>query len=128
MVRITLTVDGLDDRDGQLEYGLQDRAGALEPGTALADGAVRYTTEVGTRPRPDGTVSYSGDHVHGPARERFLYLSFRPPGGTEWTRRLKVPLPERLGESVVELVGRVTDLGTTRGRFHDDGWTRREGE
>jgi hypothetical protein len=109
---------------GALEAGLQDTAGNLDAGTPEQDGAVRFVTEVTLRRQPDGTVRYSGRHVHGPSAQRFLYVSFRWPGdGNEWQRRVKIPLPDRLDEHVERLSGRWRDRGTPRAAPVDGGWT-----
>lgn len=121
-VRIDVTVEQPGDRGGALEFGLQDSNGDLVSGEAQADGAVRFAAEARLRRQPDGTVRYSGPHVHGPSKERFLYLSFRLPGAEEWARRLKIPLPERVGEGVGALRGRWRDRGTPRAEPVGGGW------
>ena len=79
--------------DGQpTEFGLQDKRQALHSGIPLPDGALRFSCAADVKPHATtGMPDFSGPFVHGPAGARFLYLSWRQPGGT-WIRRFKIPL------------------------------------
>lgn len=80
--------------DGQaMDFGAQDKAGTLHPGAPAPDGAVRFRVELTAR-LSDTALDFAGPFVHGPRRERFLYLGYRPVGATTWTRRWKIPLAE----------------------------------
>ena len=117
---IVVTVHDAQDRGGTLEYGLQSKKGELDLGRPTADGGVRYECTARTRPGPDGSVSCTGDYVHGPPDERFLYISFRSPGGGAWVRRTKVMLPGSVAADVRRLTASVTDIGRSRPRFDED--------
>lgn len=120
---IDLTFEDAGDRGGTLEFGLQDARGELDAGTPGGDGAVRFVTEITLRRQPDGSARYSGAHVHGPTRERFLYVSFRLPGaGADWRRRVKIPLPGSVEAGVRGLRGRWRDRGTPRAEPVGEGW------
>lgn len=124
VVHVVVEVDGVESRGGLLEAGLQDNAGELDPGRPGADGLVRYEADLTVGRRADGTVSYSGLHVHGPSKERFLYLSYRRRGGDPtWVRRVKILLPRELTDGVRELRARVRDRRGSRAEFVSDGWT-----
>jgi hypothetical protein len=123
-VHVVVEVDGVESRGGLLEAGLQDISGELDPGRSGADGLVRYEADLTVRRRADGTVSYAGHHVHGPAKERFLYLSYRRPGAEPtWVRRVKILLPLELDDGVRELRARIRDRRVSRAEFIGDGWT-----
>ena len=121
-LRIVVTVDRIEDRCGTLEAGLQDISGGLDPGIPTADG-VRFECDASVRQRPDGTVSYSGAQIHGPSRQRFLYLSYRHRGDLDWVRRVKIILPDRVGADVRQLEAHVRDSHAPRARFDGSGWT-----
>ena len=122
-----VTVHDAHDRDGALVFGLQSSSGELDAGTATDGGGVRYECRARTRPRPDGTVSCTGEYLHGPARERFLYISFRTPGGDAWIRRTKVLLPPAVDAGTRRLSARVVDEGRSRVRFDQD-WVAEPGD
>lgn len=122
-IRIDLDVEGLPECGGPVEAGLQTGADELDGGTALPDGAVRYTVDVSAALRADGSVRWSGTAVQGTSADRFVYVSFRSPGdGRDWIRRFKVRLPSRLTPSTTVLRARVRDVGVTRPVFEGEGW------
>ncbi|MDQ3856583.1 MAG: DUF5990 family protein [Chloroflexota bacterium] len=77
-----------------VSFGLQDKHHELSAGKIQADGSVRYECVVAVRPSTDGQPPrFSGPYAHGTPGDPFLYLSWRrASGGTDWIRRLKVPL------------------------------------
>lgn len=120
-VRLVVTVAELRGCGAALEGGLQLGKDELDLGAPVDDKAVRFETELSVGTRPDGSLLYSGPAVNGPSRERFVYLSYRPPGaGGDWSRRCKIPLPQGIGADTAELSATVVDTGTTWARF--DGW------
>lgn len=120
-VRLLLTLVEPRHCGGTLECGLQTGKDELDFGTPATGGGVRYEAEVKVGTRPDGTPLYSGAVVNGPARERFVYLSYRDPGtGAGWSRRCKIPLPEQLEPNTAELSATVVDVGRSWAEF--DGW------
>jgi hypothetical protein len=119
---IVVTVHDARDRGGSLDYGLQSKKGELDPGTPTDDGGVRYECTARTRPGPDGSVNCTGDYLHGPSNERFLYISFRGPGQSPWVRRTKVMLPGSVAADVRRLTASVRDIGRSRAQFEED-WT-----
>lgn len=122
-VRIEVTLAEPRDCGGSLECGLQTAKDELDPGSAAAGRAVRYTADISAGTREDGTTTYSGSAVNGPSTGRFVYLSYRAPGaGADWSRRCKIPLPERLEPDTTLLSARVEDTGATWAKF--DGWTQ----
>lgn len=117
-------------------FGLQDKQRALDPGQSRPDGSIAYECVVQVRRRQDGTLRFSGPHVHGPAGDPFLYLSLRretEPAG--WIRRLKVPLDGITWRHVLAatdaegrvLEGRVEGTGSARTPLLGDGWEVRGG-
>ncbi|MFC5288495.1 DUF5990 family protein [Actinokineospora guangxiensis] len=122
-VRVEVTLAEPRECGGTLEFGLQTAKDELDFGVPAGDGAIRYTAEIGVGTREDGTATYSGTAVNGPSRARFVYLSHRAPGaGADWTRRCKIPLPERLEQGTTLLAATVEDTGATWAKF--DGWTQ----
>ena len=69
-----------------------------------------------------GSVSVTGEFLHGPANERFLYISFRRPGHDAWARRTKILLPNPIGGHVLRLSAEVLDVGKSRVVFEQN-WT-----
>lgn len=112
-----------DPRDDG-EVGLQDRSGGLVEGRREPDGSLRYEADVRVRPgRGGGALDFTGPHVHGPAGERFLYLSFRRPDGSGWARRSKIMLPESAPGEGATLRVTVVDASGSRARLDAAGWT-----
>jgi hypothetical protein len=75
-IRLRIVYDGTPPNcwdGGSRDFGLQDKANVLQLGTTQADGRVAF------------------DFVHGPPKERFLYLSWRNDDGA-YAQRLKLPL------------------------------------
>jgi hypothetical protein len=88
------------------------------------------------RRQQDGTLRFSGPHVHGPGDDPFLYLSLRradEPAG--WIRRLKIPLDGITWRHVLAatdadgrvLEGSVEGTGSARTPLLGDGWDIRGG-
>jgi hypothetical protein len=106
-----------------VEVGLQTRSGTLTPGTAGADGAVRYEVEAQRRTTRAGAERLAGDYVHGPNGDLFLYISARRRGGGEpWLRRIKVPVPAAAPADAVVLEATIEDARRSRARLAGDGW------
>lgn len=90
-----------NEMDGcPLEYGLQDKAGNLQKATARDDGAIIYTCEAKAAQNEHGTPNFLGSTVHGAVSERFLYLSVRLRGETNWRWRSKISLKDITWEMV----------------------------
>jgi hypothetical protein len=68
------------------EFGLQDKAGNLTPGQLTPDGVLVF--EFALKVSVDNPPNFTGSY----AQERFIYLSYRPVGGTAWIKRIKVML------------------------------------
>jgi hypothetical protein len=126
---LEVTAYDVKDRGGILEFGLQSRKGELRAGTPTPDGGLLYTCEARARAKPDGTLDCTGEFVHGPTGERFLYISFRhrDGGGDPWVRRTKVLLPKSIDAQARRLSARVADQGTSRVQFRD-GWKAENGD
>lgn len=108
-------------------FGLQDRDGALVEGDP-ADGGRWF--EFQAKARPDGgRARLTGPWVHGPASDRFAYVSWRGEDG-DWTHRLKIPLDiawsdvEAAGDGVLEAEAR--SAGSPRAEI-DRSWTAASG-
>lgn len=75
---------------GPADFGLQDKANGLLPGYADADGTVfDFTADCKTG--KNGRPALHGRFAHGPAADRFVYLSWRNADGA-YAQRFKVPL------------------------------------
>jgi Family of unknown function (DUF5990) len=129
-IRLRIVYDGtLPNRwdGGPNDFGLQDKANMVHPGKTLADGRVVFELSLAVKPEETAAPIVLGDFVHGPPKERFLYLSWRNASGA-YAQRLKLPLVgvtwKALGKAN-ELVGEVapsskprvpgaTNLGGTR--------------
>jgi hypothetical protein len=72
-------------------FGLQDKEGYLLAGEAGQNGTRVYTFSIDMQRTASG-VNLLGAYVYGTPAQRFLYISFRRPGGQGWARRVKVPL------------------------------------
>ncbi|MBL7498336.1 hypothetical protein I6A84_11205 [Frankia sp. CNm7] len=117
---IVVTVHDVQDHGGTLEYGLQSSKGQLDAGTPTGDGGIRYECRARARSRPDGTLTCRGEFLHGPTSGRFLYISFRAPGGAQWVRRTKIMLPDSISGDARRLSARVLDVGRSRVLFEQD--------
>jgi Family of unknown function (DUF5990) len=78
-------------RGGPEAFGVQDKANDLVRGSPGADGSVVFDVSLQIKPEAGTAPVFVGPFAHGPAGERFLYLSWRNPTG-EYARRLKLPL------------------------------------
>ncbi|MCB5909691.1 DUF5990 family protein [Streptomyces pinistramenti] len=113
--------------EGPAGVGLQDTSGGLAEGVSAPDGSVRYEVDLTLRERKVSgvqRVDFGGPFVHGPAGERFLYLSFRGSGEEPWYRRSKIILPavdEVAGKK--EIHATVADAGRSRAVLDGDGWS-----
>ncbi|MEU0517552.1 DUF5990 family protein [Streptosporangium sp. NPDC006007] len=111
------------DPGGDGAVGLQDRSGGLAEGRRGPDGSLWYEADVRVRPGRGGALDFTGPHVHGPAGERFLYLSFRRADGSGWARRSKIMLPESAPGEGTTLRVTVVDASGSRARLDAAGWT-----
>jgi hypothetical protein len=93
-IRLRIVYDGTPpnrwDGDSK-DFGMQDKENVLQLGTALADGRVVYDVSLAVKPAQTTAPIFLGDFVHGPPKERFLYLSWRNADGS-YAQRLKLPL------------------------------------
>ena len=81
-----------DERAG---FGLQDKSQQLTMGEGQPDGSLAFTCAIKVKGMPGSTSpDFAGPYIHGPAQQRFLYLSLgvRQGNAWQWTRRIKVPL------------------------------------
>jgi hypothetical protein len=116
------------------EFGLQDNTQALQPGVARADASLCFSCEAIVKlHRQTGAPDFGGAFIQGPAGGRFLYLSWRAPGGA-WIRRLKIPLAGVTWEQVAQaarspagvLLARVSGAGSGTVPLLDGGWVASE--
>ncbi len=83
-----------------------------------------------TQNNETGAVRFRGDYVHGTPLVPFLYLSVKRMEGeqTGWVRRLKIPLPQLMWDSIDKEVGMPTFIGRVSGNgsgtvsLLDGGW------
>lgn len=76
---------------GTCEFGMQDRDGNLQLGTEKEGGKLRYRAGIiAKRNRITGIVRFVGPYASGPAGDEFVYMSWREPGATASTMRLKL--------------------------------------
>lgn len=72
-------------------FGLQDRDQNIHPGTAQADGSLRFECELRAKRGSGGMPQFTGTFAHGTSGDRFLYLTLRNSDG-DIVRRIKVKL------------------------------------
>lgn len=93
-VRLRIVYDGTPPNvwDGVAkDFGVQDKDNVLHPGKAGRDGSVVFDVSIGVKPERTAAPVFLGELAHGPAKERFLYLSWRNANGA-YAQRLKIPL------------------------------------
>ena len=76
---------------GPAQFGVQDKDETLLLGEAAPDGALVFDLELEVKPEGAGGPVFVGRFAHGPASDRFLYLSWRNATG-EYAQRFKLPL------------------------------------
>ena len=100
------------------EFGLQDNSTTddwlIHAGQTRPNGDIHFECECRVRPRPGtGSPNFLGQFVHGPAAQRFLYLSWRPkdwrpgqpcPSPLVWVRRIKVHLSSITWEQIDKIL------------------------
>jgi Family of unknown function (DUF5990) len=93
-IRLRVVYDGTPPNrwdGGSKDFGLQDKANVLQLGKTQADGRVLFEVTLAVKPEQTTAPILLGDFVHGPPKERFLYLSWRNANGA-YAQRLKLPL------------------------------------
>ena len=73
-------------------FGMQGKDEALLMGRAGPKAAVVFEVTLQVKAGSSGEPVLSGSFAHGPPAGRFLYLSWRHPGGHGYAQRLKLPL------------------------------------
>jgi hypothetical protein len=73
-------------------FGLQDKGEGLLEGRSCSKDTVVFEVTLRVNAGGSGELVLSGDFAHGPPAGRFLYLSWRNPGGHGYAQRLKLPL------------------------------------
>ena len=76
---------------GPSAFGAQDKDEKLHPGQTFAGGGLAFDLALEVKPEGLGAPVFVGPFAHGPASERFLYLSWRNLTG-EYAQRFKLPL------------------------------------
>lgn len=96
---LTLRIICLDPptapNDPSSRFGLQDKAQQLTEGQLQSDESIAFTVRIKVKGTPGiAAPDFAGPFVHGPAQQRFLYISLGSRQGSEWRwlRRIKVPL------------------------------------
>jgi hypothetical protein len=93
-IRLRIVYDGTPPNvwdGGASAFGVQDNANGLLLGETGANGHIAFDVTVGLKPERTAAPVFLGDFVHGPPKERFLYLSWRNTNGA-YAQRLKLPL------------------------------------
>ena len=72
-------------------FGMQDKSGALHSAAATSPDSATFEIEV-TAARGGAMPNFLGPFAHGTPTTRFLYLSQGDAAGSEWIKRIKVPL------------------------------------
>jgi hypothetical protein len=94
-IRVRLIYDGVGPvhwTPAPEAFGMQDKKGGLLPGRPGPRGVVVFDATFTVKAGSAGELILAGDFAHGPPAGRFLYLSWRNPGGQGWAQRLKLPL------------------------------------
>src|SRR5215203_5218746 len=85
------------------DFGMQDRDGKLHAGTRQEDGKLLYKAgTVAKRNRTSGDLRFVGPYASGPAGEEFVYMSWRQPGASAWTMRIKLQLQSLAWDAMVD--------------------------
>ncbi len=85
------------------DFGMQDRDGNLHAGTEREGGKLRYRAGVvAKRNRTTGAIRFVGPYASGPAGEEFVYMSWRQPGATAWTMRIKLLLQSLTWDEMID--------------------------
>lgn len=114
------------------EFGLQDKDQLLHSGITLSTGALQFECTVTVANLQSGTPRFGGPFAHGKPGDQFLYLGWRPQGGTSnpWIRRGKISL-SAIGLAMIEhavageglvLQASVHTLDAARPKLLDGGW------
>ncbi|WP_146232220.1 DUF5990 family protein [Pseudomonas mosselii] len=93
-VTVVLSYGALPEFEEAAEVGLQDKEKVVHRGVRRQDGTHEFTCEVQVRPKADGQIDFAGPFVHGAAKARFIYLSWKraEPYEIPFVQRVKVPL------------------------------------
>jgi hypothetical protein len=76
---------------GPSEFGVQDKDENLTLGAPGPDGAIVFNLSIEVKPEGAGAPVFVGPFAHGPAGDRFLYLSWRNRTG-EYAQRFGLRL------------------------------------
>lgn len=106
-------------------FGLQDKQKNLKSGSLQADASLVFECEVQVRKEGSKPV-FSGDFIHGTAKERFLYLTLLENG--EIKHRLKIQLGKLTWEQVENasvLEATISGIGAGTIPLLGEGWQGR---